>query len=138
MTPESSVKTIIVLHLWATDIRHCGVLECEAIMFQILKTITGLQFVNDFSGQQSIATINFNLFVVVFYLYLEAWLALVAGSAVLKPIGFHGISRWLALTMLRATRARGLFLVSPETFSGFAVIFIFIPLTTYETISFTE
>ena len=48
-------------------------------MFHILKTITGLQFVNDFSGQKSIATINFNLFVVVFSLSLEAWLALTAG-----------------------------------------------------------
>ena len=37
---------------------------------------------------------------------LGAWLALTVGYEISKPIGFHGIYRWLALTMLRATRAR--------------------------------
>ena len=37
---------------------------------------------------------------------LEAWLALTIGLEVSKAILFRGSYRWLALTMLRVTRAR--------------------------------
>ena len=49
---------------------------------------------------------------------LEAWLALTIGSEVSKSIPFRGSYRWLALTMLRVTRAMGPFLESPDKFSG--------------------
>ena len=49
---------------------------------------------------------------------LEAWLALTIGLEVSKSIPFRGSYRWLALTMLRVTRAMGPFLESPDKFSG--------------------
>ena len=48
---------------------------------------------------------------------LEAWLALTIGLEVSKSILFRGSYRWLALTMLRVTRAMGPFLESPDKFS---------------------
>ena len=38
---------------------------------------------------------------------------------VLKPVGFYGILRWLALTMLRATRARRI--IRPDGLSVYSI-----------------